>query len=105
MSQANLTSPSTAKLRRILHVIPDTAVDPDEKYLGSTKDIRGRTEYFAARGIECDELVVPARSDKFLLAQLRERDLDIYQAVLVEIPLYPASLGFLRRNDICRAPA
>lgn len=82
---------------RILHVLPDTAADPKQRFLGSTKDLRGRTEYFRERGMEVEELVVPRRKDSALLPMLKARDLSGFDAVFLELPIYPASMGYLRK--------
>lgn len=83
---------------RVLHILPDSAVAPGDRYLGSTKDARGRTEYFAARGIHADELIVAARSDAALREQLRDVDLGAYAAVLCELAVYPLSFQYLHQH-------
>jgi glycosyltransferase involved in cell wall biosynthesis len=83
----------------VLHIIPDSAVEPKHLYLGSTKDVRGRTEYFRARGIPFDEVVAEDRTDARLLEVLRGLDLGIYTSALVELPLYPLSLRLLRKRQ------
>jgi hypothetical protein len=83
---------------KVLHVLPDTAVDPKQRFLGSTKDFRGRTEYFRDRGIDFEELVVPRRKDAALLRLLRGMDLSGFDVVFLELPIYPRSMGFLRRR-------
>ncbi len=83
---------------KVLHIVPDSIYDPRHFYLGSTKDIRGRTEYFKERKIACDEITVEKRKDKNLLKKLRKLDLKKYKVVLCEFLLYPMSLKFLKKN-------
>ncbi len=86
------------KMNRVLHIVPDSAVNPTQFYLGSTKDIRGRTEYFQRRGIPFDEIQVEARSDARLLAAIGQMDLNSYSIVFYETSLYPRTMGFVRRK-------
>lgn len=85
---------------RVLHIMPDSARDPSQLYLGSTKDIRCRTEYFQARGIPFDEISVKDRSDTYLLSKLKSLDMSQYNLAILEIPFYPKSLRYLHRQ--CR---
>src|SRR3989304_7723716 len=82
----------------ILHIVPDSTVAPKHVYLGSTKDIRGRTEYFKERGIFFDELVLIKRKDKILLKELKKIDLNGYSAAIIECPVYPRSVRFLKKK-------
>jgi Glycosyl transferases group 1 len=82
---------------RVLHVLPDSAVAPSQRYLGSTKDIRGRTEYLQTTGISYDEVAI-VRRDGALRAALEPLPLDRYDVVLVELALYPRSLKWLRQS-------
>ena len=82
--------------RKVLHMIPDSVVVTRENYLGSTKDIRGRTEYFLTRGIPFDELVVEHRSDKYLLEKFKSTDLGQYGTLFFELALYPESMTYVR---------
>ena len=84
---------------KILHIVPSEVVDPKQRYLGSTKDIRGRTEYFQARNIAFDELVLAKRDDRLLVKKLEAMDLTQYQAAIVELILYPRSLKFLQQHS------
>ncbi len=81
---------------RILHIVPESLMVPQLYYLGSTKDILGRIEYFDARSFEVDRLVVE-RSDKVLLERLRLVELPRYEAVFVEIPVYPLSIAHIHK--------
>ncbi len=83
---------------RVLHVIPDSAGKERHRFLGSTKDALGRTEYFEARGIACETMPVPERSDERLREQLRAADLRGFDAAVLELPLYPKSIAWLRRT-------
>ena len=83
---------------KVLHIIPNSVVDPHQKYLGSTKDIRGRTEYFEARGFDYEELVV-SRSDVELRNILVKKDLSLFHAIFIELPIYPASLHYIREKQ------
>ena len=83
---------------KILHVLPDSAIDPVQKFLGSTKDLRGRTEYFRARGFGSEEIVVPHRKDSELKRLLKSKDISAFQAIFVELPIYPSTLRYLRHS-------
>lgn len=85
---------------KILHVVPESLLVPRNTYLGSTKDIRGRTDYFQARGVEYEELFVKDRSDQWLKAFLKEKDLSTYTSIFYELPIYPHSMAYVRKN--CR---
>lgn len=82
---------------KVLHVVPDSAVAPSHRYLGSTKDIRGRTEYLQSAGIDYEEIAV-VRRDEALLAKLQSLPIDRLDAVLIELALYPRSMRWLRRR-------
>ena len=58
-------------VRKVLHILGDKSWKPQFKYLGSTKDIVGRRDYFAARGIECVEMQVKGRHDHICLEMLQ----------------------------------
>lgn len=89
---------SNAPPTRVLHIMPDSVMSPLDRYLGSTKDARGRTEYFATRGIRADELIVQGRSDVGLHDQLQAADLGVYAAVLCELAVYPLSFQYLHQH-------
>jgi glycosyltransferase involved in cell wall biosynthesis len=92
--------PSNRRHPCVLHIVPESVENPQHLYLGTTKDIRGRTEYFQTRDIPFDELVVKKqkRNDRDLVRQLSKMSLDRYTAAIFEMPRYPASLRFLRLN-------
>lgn len=83
---------------RVLHIVPDSVFDPRHLHLGSTKDVRGRTEYFKVRGIPFDEIAVKNRSDGLLLEKLKGINLSQYTTAIFELPAYPKSLLYLRRR-------
>lgn len=91
-------SPDAARRCDVLHVVPESIRDPRHRFLGSTKDVRGRTEYFRDRGLRVLEVAAPGRSDAALLRELRRLDLERFSAAFFELPLYPASLRFVRRR-------
>ena len=85
-------------MKKVLHIIPESAVSSRTQYLGSTKDIRTRTEYFCERGIPFDEFVAIKRSDSLLLNELRQFDMTSYRIIVFELPNYPQSLAYLRKQ-------
>ena len=82
---------------RVLHVIPDIAVSPGHRLLGSTKDVRGRTEYFQTAGINYDELPV-VRLDRSLRTALDRVALESYDVVFIELAQYPRSMKWLAKK-------
>ena len=84
--------------KKVLHIIPDSAIDPQMLYLGSTKDIRTRTEYFCQRNVKYDELVADKRSDALLLGKIQQMDLRDYQFIIFEYPIYLKSMAYLRKK-------
>ncbi len=86
-------------VKKVLHVLGDKSWKPQFKFLGSTKDIVGRRDYFAARGIECVELQVKGRHDSLCLESLRGMDLSDFDAVLMEHPRYPKSMAYLKNTQ------
>ncbi len=84
--------------KKILHVVPDSVAVQNNIYLGSTKDIRGRTEYFLARAIPFEELLVKSRSDQYLLEKLKAIDLEQYYAIIFDLALYPKAMKYVRTS-------
>ena len=80
----------------VLHVVPDSVLNTRKALVGSTKDVRGRTEYFQTRGVEYREYVSLERSDARLAADLRAADLSGCGAVFIEYETYIESLRYLR---------
>ena len=79
----------------LLHVVPDSIVNPRKAFAGSTKDVMGRSEYFAERGVPVRELVSGDRSDAQVLARLRMLNLSGCEAVLFEYETYVDSMRYL----------
>ena len=86
-------------MMRVLHIVPDSLSNPNHLYLGSTKDIFGRIEYFNARNIHVERVVADQRSDALLIKKLQRLNLDQYSAAIVENCLYPGSLQFLKEHN------
>ena len=82
----------------ILHVVPDSINNTRKGFIGSTKDVLGRAEYFGERGYAVRQFVSPGRSDEETLAMLRGADLADCRAVVFEYERYVHSLDFLRRT-------
>lgn len=80
---------------RVLHVFPDSVVEPGQEHLGSTKDIRGRTQFFFDRGLSFDELP-HSRSARGMLRAVQGQDLSPYDMVVVEFPLSARATEALR---------
>ena len=89
-------------VRKVLHVLGDKSWRPQFKYLGSTKDIVGRRDYFASRGIQCVEMQVKGRHDHICLEMLQQMDLAGelagIDAVVMEHPRYPRAMRWLGEN-------
>jgi hypothetical protein len=85
-------------VNKVLHVLGDKSWKPQYKYLGSTKDIVGRRDYFEARGIEWQELLVTGRKDEHCLAAFQQLDFTGVDAVMMEHPRYPKAMRWLRRT-------
>ena len=87
---------------RALHLVPANINLPELKYHGSTKDIRGRTEYFAERGLETDEFCLH-REDHVAAESIRVfhreiRNLSGYEVIVVDIPgTFPRLIATLKR--------
>jgi hypothetical protein len=84
-------------MTRVLHVFPDSVRDPAQTHLGSTKDIRGRTQYFAERGMTVDECVHErsAADMKRAVAAVKARPYDV---IVVEFPLSGKAISQLRKR-------
>ena len=83
-------------VRKVLHVLGDKSWKPQFKFLGSTKDIVGRRDYFAWRGIHCVEMQVKGRHDHICLEMLQAMDLTDVDAVVMEHPRYPKAMNWLK---------
>lgn len=83
---------------RILHVLFGSALRPEQKFLGTTKDIRGRTQYFHERGIEYEELVLDVRKEKYFRRRALEMGVDRFDVVLVEGTYFPVTMALLKKR-------
>ena len=83
---------------RVLHIFPDSVVDPSQRHLGSTKDIRGRTQYFRDRGLPYEELI-HERSAESMAAAVDQVDLTPFGAVIVEFPLSGRAVRAIRERN------
>lgn len=81
---------------QVLHVVPSSIYNPRHLYLGVTKDIRGRTEYFETRGIPVQELRLEKRNDQVLLEQLQTIKMEQFSAVMIEYSHFPRSIRYLK---------
>ena len=83
----------------MLHIISDGIYEPRNFYLGSTKDIRGRTEYFKGRDISYDELLAKNKH-RYIeeLSNIPRTDLRQYNAIILEMTFSPDAASFIRRH-------
>lgn len=84
-------------MTRVLHVFPDSVLDPGQAHLGSTKDIRGRTQYFAQRGMTVDECA-HERSPRGMKAAVAAVGAKQYDVIMVEFPLSGRAISQLRKR-------
>ena len=82
---------------KFLHVVPDSIQAPEQFYLGSTKDIRGRTDYFASRGLDFEEVIAPRRSDDRLVDIISGMDVSQVSGIVFEYPIYPKTLRLITK--------
>lgn len=82
-----------------MHVVPDSVHAPKEFYLGSTKDIRGRTDYFKSRGLDYQEVIAPQRSDARLLGIMSGMDYSGVDGIIFEFPVYPRTIKHIKANN------
>src|SRR5262249_21461154 len=97
MSGRERVPAASGPVTRVLHLLSEKACRPENAFLGPTKDLAGRREYFEARGIKRDELRLRGARDDTCLATLRGADLDGIEAVLMEHPRYPKTMTWLPR--------
>jgi SAM-dependent methyltransferase len=83
---------------RILHVFSRATLDPAQRFLGTTKDQRGRAQYCAERGIERRELAYETRGDAALGRELGSLDLGGFDAVFIEGTYFPAAIRRLKKR-------
>jgi len=82
----------------VLHIVHDSVENKRKRYLGSTKDIRGRSAYFADCGIVVREVASKDRSDELMREMLEGMDLSQCHAALFEGETYIESLRYLKEN-------
>lgn len=82
---------------RVLHLVPLKFVSPDTKFLGSTKDISSRLQYFKDRGIPVD-LMPHNPKEPIMLEALRQVTLDEYTHILIEKGNHAKVMKYLRRQ-------
>lgn len=83
----------------VLHVFKKDYKLPRHLYLGATKDIRGRTEYFQTRGIDYVELL-PEFKDQYynVIKSLPESDMHRYSAVIFETTFSPLAVRLIKKK-------
>jgi len=79
----------------LLHIFPDSVGNPRKAFAGSTKDVIGRSEYFAERRLSVRELMSEQRSDAQVCRQLQTLDLSACGAVFFEYETYIESMRYL----------
>ena len=82
---------------RLLHVVPKSFLSEQHRYLGSTKDIAGRVQYFQDRDLRSD-LLAHDKTMETVLSVLGSADLSAYTHVLIEKANYGAVFRHLRRK-------
>lgn len=85
---------------RVLHVFKDIVKDPRQVYLGSTKDIQSRTDFFEASRIAYDEMAVnqDKNPDTIVLRSLADMTVDKYASIVFEHSIFPRSIQYLNMN-------
>ena len=82
---------------RLLHVVPKSFLSEQHRYLGSTKDIAGRVQYFQDRDLRSD-LLAHDKTAETVLSVLGSVNLSAYTHVLVEKANYRSVFRHLRRE-------
>lgn len=82
----------------IIHIQPDSVLNKSKAFVGSTKDICGREEYFRSRGLNVKLFICPGRADEESLNMLRNSNLNECDAVVFEFETYAKSLAYLKEN-------
>jgi hypothetical protein len=82
---------------RLLHVVPKSFLSEQHRYLGSTKDIAGRVQYFQDRDLRSD-LLAHDKTAETILSVLGSVNLSAYTHVLVEKANYKTVFRYLRRE-------
>ncbi len=82
---------------RLLHLVPMSFVSEKHRYLGSTKDIAARLQYFQDRGITSD-LLAHDKTLEAMLGTVDSVDLSAYTHILIEKANYGELFRKLRRG-------
>ncbi len=82
----------------LIHVLPDSLENKSKAFIGSTKDIGGRLDYFATRGFSVRSFLCQGRSDVEALKMLKAASLANVDAVFFEYETYAESLSFLKEH-------
>ena len=82
---------------RLLHLVPLSFVSEKHRYLGSTKDIAARVQYFEDRGLASD-LLAHDKTLETVLDVLGSVDLSAYTHILIEKANYGELFRQLRRD-------
>ena len=82
---------------KLLHILPHTCLQPDNRMLGSTKDICGRLEYFHERGIDFD-VFSHARNHIPLSDDLSFYDFPDYSHIIVEQTYSYSDFAYVRER-------
>jgi hypothetical protein len=82
---------------KILHLVPMKGLNGSRHYLGSTKDIASRVQYFLDRGISFEVVGLDKHPDRSVEA-LRQVPLKEFSHVLIEKSNFRSVLKYLRRQ-------
>jgi hypothetical protein len=82
----------------IIHIVPDSVSNAGKAYVGSTKDVACRTEFFASRGIEVSEYLCRRWADADALEHLQGADLSRCKYVVFEYETFVESLAYLKEK-------
>lgn len=85
---------------KILHIYKKSYQAAKHTYLGSTKDIMSRKEYFKSRNIQVDEILAldKTKYDKYL-KESKNIDWTKYDAVLMEMTFSPKAIKYIRQKS------
>ncbi len=82
----------------VLHLVPEDIGHDRLWFHGATKDIRGRSEFFRARGIAVEELAV-LRDDREIMTRLKTRRWDGYRSFFLDVPsCYPRTIRWIKKT-------
>lgn len=85
--------------KSVLHILSNSIFDSYHHYLGSTKDIRCRTQYFNQRKINFKEIILKYRTDEELLKHFVLIDFKKYDIILFEYSRFPRSMHFVHKRE------